>query len=76
MAPTGLQDAESVSKDADPAPESLAWDDLWTEAYETLKGNSEYTKLLVAFEKYVIDGMAVDGAALILPFVLVAVRVY
>ncbi|KAB5522880.1 hypothetical protein GE09DRAFT_1154464 [Coniochaeta sp. 2T2.1] len=56
-----LDDTESASKDADPAPESLAWDSLWAEAYETLKADPEYTELLAEFERTVMGGK--DGAA-------------
>lgn len=52
--------------------ESLAWDNIWAEAYVMLKDDLEYTKLLAAFEKYVLGSkdMAVDGAVPTFPFVL------
>ncbi|OBT63596.1 hypothetical protein VE03_07330 [Pseudogymnoascus sp. 23342-1-I1] len=65
----GFHDTESASKDADSATESLAWDNLWAEAYETIKDDPEYTKLLTAFEKYVLDSkdVVVDAANKTLP---------
>ncbi|KFY82137.1 hypothetical protein V500_10793 [Pseudogymnoascus sp. VKM F-4518 (FW-2643)] len=68
-APRGFHDAESASKDADNALESLAWDNIWAEAYMILKDDLEYTKLLVAFEKYVLGtkDVAVDAANKALP---------
>lgn len=59
----GLDDAESTSKEAGLAPATLAWDNVWAEAYETLRSDPEYAKLLAAFEKYIMadKGVAVDG---------------
>ena len=51
-----LDGPESGSEDADDSQGSFAWDDLWTEAYQTLKDDPEHSDMLEAFEKYVVDG--------------------
>lgn len=60
---------KSAPEDANFALESLAWDNLWSEAYGALNGDPEYTKLLAKFENYVTGSkdVVVDGAVPILP---------